>query len=145
MPFFSDAARLFIERVPSPAARHPSLASYAHRAARRPRPPLREIVYVDFRGHGRSAPVAARMRVRTAAVNRGHFEVLPRFDMSGRLGAIRVPTLCLSGTEDWIIPPAEGPQRLENGLPSATVRALDNCGRFTFLDRPQAVADALRS
>jgi proline iminopeptidase len=102
-------------------------------------------LYFHTEADRRAGRVADRMQVRAAAFNHGQSALLPAFDTTAALSTLSVPTLCLGGAADWITPPAQGPERLAALLPGATLRVLEDCGHFPFLERPAAVATVLRS
>lgn len=58
------------------------------------------------------------------------------------LGAIRCPTLLVTGDEDGVAPPAAA-RRIAQGIQDATLRVLPRCGHWTPLERPAQVNEAL--
>ena len=83
------------------------------------------------------------MRPRAKAVRRSFFELLPEFDVSGRLGEIKVPTLVLSGRHDWAFPPEEGPARLNAALPNANTHVFELSGHLPFMEEPEAFSQVV--
>jgi pimeloyl-ACP methyl ester carboxylesterase len=65
-----------------------------------------------------------------------------RYNLEDRLGLIRCPTLLVWGTEDRITP-REVAIRFLDGIPSATLRLLPDCGHAPMLEHPEAFARAL--
>jgi pimeloyl-ACP methyl ester carboxylesterase len=63
-------------------------------------------------------------------------------DTSGRLEAIRCPTLILVGKEDILIPPAFS-QRLAKGIPTAELVVLEGTGHGLLIESPDTVAEAM--
>ncbi|HXX90022.1 MAG TPA: alpha/beta hydrolase [Acidimicrobiales bacterium] len=65
-------------------------------------------------------------------------ELLPSlvaYDVSGRLGAVELPTLVVVGTHDRVIPPRQS-LRLAGGLANAELVELARCGHQPMLERP---------
>ncbi len=73
-----------------------------------------------------------------AALNHGMGVCMPGWDASARLAGLTVPTLVLTGDDDWITPAAWGADRLANGIPGATRVVLEDCGHYPFEEQPQA-------
>ena len=70
---------------------------------------------------------------------------LPRFDLRNRLHELRVPTLIVSGAEDWLTPPDLGGARVSAAIPAATHLVFPRSGHFAFAEEPSAFQDALRA
>jgi 3-oxoadipate enol-lactonase len=66
------------------------------------------------------------------------------FDASGRLGEITAPTLVLHGTEDHVIPPANG-ARLAAAITGARLEHLDGAGHMFWWEQPQRSAELVRA
>src|SRR5262249_28165665 len=64
------------------------------------------------------------------------------FDSSGRLSAIRCPTLVLVGREDILIPVSFS-EELARGIPGARLVVLEKTGHGPLVETPAAVAQAL--
>ena len=60
-------------------------------------------------------------------------------DLGGRLGAIRLPTLCLVGSEDRSTPP-EQVRALARAIPGATCAEIEGAGHLPPVERPEATA-----
>jgi pimeloyl-ACP methyl ester carboxylesterase len=73
----------------------------------------------------------------------GDFRACDRFDLSGRLGEIQVPTLVLVGDEDKMTPErfAEG---LAEGIPEAELVVIPGAGHMLPLEQPAEVARVVR-
>jgi pimeloyl-ACP methyl ester carboxylesterase len=65
-----------------------------------------------------------------------------RYNLEDRLGEIQCPTLLVWGTEDRVTP-RDVALRFLDGLPSATLRLVPECGHAPMLERPEAFARAL--
>ena len=63
--------------------------------------------------------------------------MLPSFNSLGRLHEIAVPTLIISGKEDWIMPPAQGAERLHAGIPNSELVIFENSGHFPFVEEQE--------
>ncbi len=64
------------------------------------------------------------------------------FDTSGRLGAIRCPTLSLVGREDILLP-VRYSEELVRGIPGAELAVLEETGHGLLIESPDAVAQAM--
>jgi len=65
-----------------------------------------------------------------------------RYNLEDRLGEIRCPTLLVWGTEDRVTPRDVAIRFLE-GIPSATIRLIPECGHAPMLEHPEAFARAI--
>ena len=70
-----------------------------------------------------------------AAWNHGNANCLPTFNTVARLAEITVPTLVLSGADDWITPPEQG-QRMQVALANAEFALFEQSGHFPFIEEP---------
>jgi 3-oxoadipate enol-lactonase len=59
------------------------------------------------------------------------------FDVLERLGAIRVPTLVISGEHDKLFPPAQA-KEVADGIPGATFHVIPGAAHISCLDSPAA-------
>lgn len=73
-----------------------------------------------------------------------YFDILAcqQFDVTARLGEIRVPTLILVGQDDKITPLAQSEQ-LRAGIPSAALTVVPEAGHWLPLEKPQEACDAI--
>jgi len=62
------------------------------------------------------------------------------FDVSQRLGEIRVPTLVVHGTEDLIAPP-KAAETLAAGIPGAKLHWVEHAGHLLLAEQPRALYD----
>ena len=76
----------------------------------------------------------AHMRFRAAAFNRSTKHCLPAFNITARLPEIRVPTLVMGGRHDWIMPPAQGPERVHAGIAGSELVIFEESGHFPFIE-----------
>jgi len=74
-------------------------------------------------------------RFRHRAQNRSLIDCLPGFDVSDRLGEIRVPTLILQGAGDWILPP-EPCSTLLGAIPGSRTVIFERSGHLPFVEEP---------
>jgi len=79
-----------------------------------------------------------------AAFNRAFGHCVPAFDTTARLGSIQVPTLLLSGADDWIMPLSLALGRLQNGIAGAQSQVLEQSGHFPFVEEPDRFAEVVR-
>ena len=68
-----------------------------------------------------------------AAWNHVNVNCLPQFNTFARLKEITVPTLLLSGADDWITPAAQG-QRMLAELPNAQLTVFEESGHYPFIE-----------
>jgi pimeloyl-ACP methyl ester carboxylesterase len=69
---------------------------------------------------------------------------LARFNVEGRLGEIRVPTLVITSEEDTTVPPA-AQRRLAEGIPGAQQVVIPGAGHAVILESPTAFNETLLS
>jgi proline iminopeptidase len=79
-----------------------------------------------------------------AAFNHSFFRCLPHFSVVERLGEIGVPTLILSGDDDWIMPLNPAAERLHAGIPHSELVVFERCGHFPWAEAPVAFEAALQ-
>ncbi|NIP61105.1 MAG: alpha/beta fold hydrolase [Gemmatimonadetes bacterium] len=84
-------------------------------------------------------------RYAAGAFNHAFGRCLPGYDVTDRLGEIRVPTLVLVGRHDWITPPAEGAGRLLEGIPDARGVVFEESGHFPFMEEPERFLTTVRA
>jgi 3-oxoadipate enol-lactonase len=65
------------------------------------------------------------------------------FDASERLGAIRAPTLVLTGTADSVVD-SRNSELLAERIPDARLELFDGCGHLFFWEEPQRFASLVR-
>jgi proline iminopeptidase len=63
-------------------------------------------------------------------------------DVLDRLGEIKVPTLILVGSEDFICSPTQA-ERLHKGVVGSHLVVIDDAGHFPFLEQPMAFFKAI--
>ncbi|MFQ5537651.1 MAG: alpha/beta fold hydrolase [Gemmatimonadota bacterium] len=74
------------------------------------------------------------VRYRAEAFNAANGGELPAFDTRERLGTLDVPTLVLSGGDDWIMPEPCGGRRLAQGIPGARHVVFRQIGHFPYVE-----------
>lgn len=89
--------------------------------------------FVKEMARGFSTEEAQRGSERQRAAMRG-------FDRTARLGAIRIPTLVVHGTEDRIAPP-EAAEKLARGIPGAKLVWIRDAGHLLLAEQPRALYD----
>ena len=90
---------------------------------------LREDVLQDF--------LSTRLETHLA-----DFRVCDEFDRMDRLGAIRLPTLVINGTDDGLIPLKYG-EYLAANIPGAVLKILHGTGHIPVLERPTELVAAI--
>ena len=70
------------------------------------------------------------------------FQLVERFDMTGCLQRIRIPTLILAGDRDLLVS-EQTLGELSGGIANARRVSLPRCGHLAFVTQPQLVADAV--
>ena len=65
-----------------------------------------------------------------------------RFDLTGRLGEIRHPTLVIGTRSDDSAPPGQS-RRLAELIPGARLALVEDCGHFPMLEKPELLSRAL--
>jgi len=71
------------------------------------------------------------------AYNNTSAVIFPSFNSLGWLHEIAVPTLIIGGREDWIMPPAQGAERLHAALPGSTLAIFEKSGHFPFVEEQE--------
>lgn len=67
-----------------------------------------------------------------------------RYDVTDRLGEIRVPTLVLVGDDDFILPPARS-RVLHEGIPNAELTVFEACGHHPYVEAADAFQARVRA
>lgn len=65
-----------------------------------------------------------------------------RFDLTGRLGEIRRPTLVIGTRSDDSAPPGQS-RRLAELIPGARLALIEDCGHFPMLEKPEELSRSL--
>ncbi len=65
------------------------------------------------------------------------------YDVRDQLGEIRAPTLVVVGEHDWLVPPSAR-RVIAEGIPGAELVVIPEAGHFSFIERSEAYADAVR-
>jgi proline iminopeptidase len=74
-------------------------------------------------------------RYSAAAWNHANANCLPTFNTVARLAEIDLPTLVISGADDWITPPEQG-RRLQAAIANAELALFERSGHFPFIEEP---------
>jgi pimeloyl-ACP methyl ester carboxylesterase len=91
----------------------------------------------------RVAVVDRVLRESVPLVTLGDYLACDRFDVRPQLGAIRTPTLVVTGTEDRLTPLTHG-RRLADAIAGARLVEVADAGHFPQLEQPAAVNAAIR-
>lgn len=102
-------------------------------------------VHVDRATEEPLAGTVVKMGMDTGveAFARQQAAIMGRPESFAALAAIRCPTLVLCGRQDVLTTVADH-EALHRGIAGSTLEIIEDCGHLTTLERPQAVADALR-
>ena len=76
-----------------------------------------------------------------SAVIYGDYLACSKFDVTDKLGKIKVPTLVIVGDNDKMTS-IDLNKQLENGIKNAKLTIIPNGGHMVMLEKPNAVADA---
>lgn len=71
------------------------------------------------------------------------FRLVEQFNMEGRLGRVRVPTLVLAGDRDLLVS-EQNLKYLCEGIPDCKLSRLAGCGHLAFVTQPRRVAEEVR-
>ena len=75
-------------------------------------------------------------------VSHGDYTACDAFDVMGRLGEVRCPTLVIGGTADRLTPPKYSVY-LRDHIPGAELVLVDAAGHMVMLEKPEVVARAI--
>jgi proline iminopeptidase len=84
-----------------------------------------------------------RSRMRPEAVIFAGRQLLPGWSVMDRLSEIKVPTLVMAGSDDFLYPP-EHQGELAAGIPDARLRIIERAGHNPYSERTDAVMQAIR-
>ena len=76
--------------------------------------------------------------------HRAFADLVPSYNVLPRLGEIRVPTLIISGRQDWITPVAQGGERLQRGIRGSELVVFERSGHYPFIEEQPAFLAAMR-
>jgi proline iminopeptidase len=85
-----------------------------------------------------------RSRIRAEALIHAGRNLMPGWSVVDRLGEIRVPTLVLAGSEDFVCPP-DCQQELAEGIPGSRLVIVEGAGHDPQDEQPAKVLPLLRS
>ncbi|HMB61781.1 MAG TPA: alpha/beta fold hydrolase [Eudoraea sp.] len=66
----------------------------------------------------------------------------PDYDLLPRLGKLQIPTLLITGDQDFF--PISLAEHIANALPTAELVVLEDCGHFSYLECPEKVESYLK-
>lgn len=69
---------------------------------------------------------------------------VPSYSMVGKLGGINVPTLVISGADDWITPTSHGADRITPEIPNAQLAVFERSGHFPFIEETEQFMQVMR-
>lgn len=79
----------------------------------------------------------ARTSYSAAAWNQVNANCLPVFNVLAQLGQVNVPTLIISGIDDWITPLKQGGERIHAALPNSELIVFDKSGHWPFIEEQE--------
>lgn len=125
----SEETQAFLQQRAQMTAEHAVWASVPINYAARTRRDAAELIAQDIVQRLRF-PIENEFYVAQLAAAQAH-------DAADRLGAISAPTLVVHGTEDVLIPPANG-ERLAAAIPGAELALWPDAAHLYFTDEPEA-------
>jgi proline iminopeptidase len=69
--------------------------------------------------------------------------IIPHYDVRQGLPTIRVPTLVVSGREDWVTPVGES-EKIANAIPGAELVIFEQSGHMPFIEEQAGFIDAVK-
>jgi proline iminopeptidase len=87
----------------------------------------------------------ANIQYSAGALNQSMGVCLPRYDVTDKLAKIDVPTLILTGQDDWITPPVQGGHRLRDGIPGSELVLFERSGHFPFIEENERFVTIVRA
>lgn len=94
--------------------------------------------------HGRPLPVLERVRFSASAFNQTLSAFVSSFNVVDRLREVKVPTLVISGGDDFLMPVAQAPQRLAAGMPRSQLVVFEESGHYPFAEEQDRFLTAVR-
>ena len=76
------------------------------------------------------------------SVTLGDYEAVTHFDVSRRLNEIRVPSLCIAGSEDRLVPSLYT-EHLHAGLKNSQLTIIEGAGHMLPLEKPAEYNEAV--
>jgi len=96
----------------------------------------------DAEAWARFAAIAERRAVAVPVI-RAQLEAIAAHDTQSRLPGLRMPTLVIHGTQDLMLPVANG-RLIASLIPGARLEILDGVGHLFFWERPERSAELVR-
>lgn len=85
-----------------------------------------------------------RMLETRPSVLHGDFKACHEFDVAGRLAEIKIPAQVVCGEDDKMVPLSLS-RELARGIPEADLEIIPGTGHMMMIEKPQAVAEVVRS
>jgi len=95
--------------------------------------------------HGQPQPVLEGVRFSAAAFNEAQAAIVSAFNRIDRLSELKVPTLVVSGGDDFLMPVPKAAERLARGLPRSRLVILEQSGHYPFAEEPDRFLSEVRS
>lgn len=83
------------------------------------------------------------MRFSASASNVAMFKWVPTFNTTPQLHRIQLPTLVVTGRQDWVTPLEPAAQRLAVGIPGASLAVFEQSGHFPFIEEADLFVDTV--
>ena len=104
-----------------------------------------KVGWLNFgRGHEHLCEPVFRETIYSAAARERCFQLIRTYDVTTRLGEIRVPTLILVGAEDVFTPTSQA-KRLHAGIQGSELVEIQGSGHFVYAECPDVFFPAVRS
>lgn len=87
--------------------------------------------------------VMANVKFSAAAWNHCSQHCMPEFNTMGVLPQVNVPTLIMSGADDWITPAEQG-QRMHDVMPNSELVIFEKSGHFPYIEEEELFFRSLR-
>jgi proline iminopeptidase len=69
--------------------------------------------------------------------------VIPHYDVRPQLGSIEIPTLVVSGRQDWVTPVGES-ELIANGIPGSELVIFEESGHMPFIEEQDAFINTVK-
>jgi len=106
---------------------------------------LSPLYFYDYTPYEEILSEAFKDMIYTAdAWNHSYSQCWEVFNVLPQLTTMTVPTLVISGADDWITPVAEGGQRIHDALPNSDFVIFDKSGHYPYIEESERFFEILR-
>lgn len=91
-------------------------------------------LYFHRYDHAVGTRLVAELVSSASAFNHGFGRCVPQYDAQPWLAGLAMPVLITAGRHDWIMPPAQGADRLAAGIRGAEYVVFEESGHFPFVE-----------